>query len=180
MKTKFFYGIALLVACTMLTVSCKKNNSVNQNVEVQAKATAAVLEYSFTISDTLNMVADYTVHYYDNDGKLQSEPLTGKAWSKSFKAKLPAKLGVRVTGSPKADFDASKYDRIVLGTCFETNAYAVDDNNKVIGNPYTKSIKGTAGFSGENFVSYLNTKNVLMTLVTFDADGNLTVNEEWK
>ena len=93
MKAKQFLMATLTVMCAMTTTlltSCSKDDDNNTTKDDDTSPVAAVMDYSLTVGDDMVNMFDLTVEYYDADGKVKSEQMTGKTWTKNVKALLPA------------------------------------------------------------------------------------------
>ena len=111
MKTKHLCSLVLLALSAFFMASCDTETPQTPDVPVippdttatpyVKKPVAAVFNCSFSITDSMAIVADFNIEYYDENGKIQTEQLKDKTWKKSVAATLPAKLGLRVTAKVK-------------------------------------------------------------------------------
>jgi hypothetical protein len=191
MKKILFYSIALLTACTMMIGCQPKNEPQNPEqpqdtteVKPEVKPVAAVLDYSFEVTDEMQEVADFNITYYDKDGKLQTEQLTGKKWEKSIVAALPAKLGVKVNTVLKADFDPTKYETFTALRKYYYFAYVVDKDGKQVDEELPFSNSTGVDMTGDKIEAFMNKykegKGFLQVLYTFDEEGKKTYHSEWE
>ena len=191
MKKSFFYAITLLTACTMLMVGCKNNPNEPDQPEqpgqeeqpTAAKAVAAVLDYTFEISEDMLEVGDFTVFYYDSVGKIQSEQLTAPAWRKITISALPAKLGVKLVGVLKENYDPDKYEKIVFSTSYVAVTYRLDEKGEIVDkkkdtNRHSNSIDLPGQKVPAHFEKYKD--HFLQAVYSFDEDGNKTELKEWE
>ena len=188
MKLKVFScGIMLLAVCTMLMVGCKKDEPETQQQQQQEEtqttakpAVASVFYYTFSVTDSMRLVADFTISYYDQDGKLQTEKLEANNWEKTIKAGLPAKLGVHVDAALKADFDASKYTKVYRKKSYTASAYCLDEDGKKVGKVGSHTLNTGNYIPAEKMSKYFNDEFFLKSLYKYEADGTITELSEWE
>ena len=80
---KHFLMTLAALCCASLFTSCNKNNP-DQPVGPGTTPVAAVMDYSFEVSDDLLNAFDLTVEYYDATGAVKSEAMTSKSWTKTI------------------------------------------------------------------------------------------------
>lgn len=190
MKKIAFYSIALLTACTMLMVGCQpKDEPKNQDQPSQqdqdppsAKAAAVVVKYSFELTDQMLEVADFTVTYFDNEGKQQTEQVTSKQWSRTSTVALPCNVGAKLAGVVKADFDPDKYEVVKISKSSVTSYYLMDADGKEVHKGDNIIISHSQDFPGSSIPGYFEKykDHIAMTLLSFDAEGNVTKLSEWE
>jgi hypothetical protein len=179
MKKTLLGSLVLLMTCAMLMVGCDKENSQQQEPE-EVKPVAAVLEYAFEVTDSMRLVADFTISYYDNDGKLQTEQLKANKWSKTTKAALPAKLGVRVVGTVKESFNPDNFEKLTIRRAFADAVYCVDAKGNVVGGKETGSNTKTQAIPGSGIREFFSKEHFFQTLYTVDAEGKKTYHKDWQ
>ena len=170
----------MLAACSMMLVGCNKENSQQQEPDQQgqtpeAKPVAAGLEYTFEVNDTMLLVADFKVSYYDQDGKVQTETLNSTKWSKTVQAKLPAKLGVKVDAAMKPYYDPAKFNKVFILREYSVYTYRLDENGKVIGEKEKSGISSGVSVPGDKVTDALSKDGgFLSVLRSYDAEGKET------
>ena len=87
-----------------------------------------------------------TVEYYDSDGSLKTENLTGP-WAKRVEPRLPAFIGARIRFAVKDDFDPSESEtiRLAYGLSVSGHLFTAEgaklSNGISYSNASTKTIK---------------------------------------
>lgn len=117
--------IAILLGCAVaaaLFASCTK--APEGETGTPASATA---EYAVSVNDEMLEALVVTVEYYDSDGSLKTENLTGP-WAKTIESQLPAEVGARVFFAVKDSFDASVSEIIHLAYGMEISGYIVNSD----------------------------------------------------
>lgn len=105
---KRFSFLTGFLAVFMMAVSFTSCGDDDEN-EPQSVYTAQA-EINYKIGSMKN-IADITLEYYDENGKLQSIPMEGNFSRKITYTKLPAKVGFRVIPVPKSSLpEAEDYD----------------------------------------------------------------------
>lgn len=180
---------ALVCACTIM-VGCQPKNDpqtpttpTDPATPTNPKPAAAVLNYTFEVTDEMREVADFNISYYDNEGKLQTEKLASNKWNKIMQTALPGKLGVQIYTALKADFDSTKYDVLTILDRYNYNAYCVDAEGKEIEkgqDGYKNSTLPVVSGKIEGYINKYSNKPFHQTLYSVDADGNFTYLSEWE
>ena len=180
MKTKHFCSLALLAISIMFMVACDKENPDTPDTPTVKAPVAALFNYSFTVTDSMRLVADFAISYFDENGQLQNEQLAANSWEKKVTAKLPAKLGVRVVASLKEGVDFSAIEKLRVIKKYSELYYCVDEDGNKVGKTYTYSDNHSQAIKGEQIPQYFNKDHFLQSLYTFDAAGEGTYHNDWK
>ena len=188
MKKKFMTLAAVLCCAMSLTMftACGSDDdndkdSNNTVQEYDATPVAAVLECSFEVSDDMLSVLDMAVEYYDNDGKLQTEKLTQKKWSKTVKAKLPASLGACLKAQLKDGVDVNTIDAIKLLRGYSCKGYSVTATGDMASNFKGNSNRSSITLKGEDLLSVLSEEGGVLISYLYDfADNGKVVDGSWK
>ena len=180
MKTKHFCGLALLAISTMFMVACDKENPDTPDTPTVKAPVAVVFNYSFAVNDSMRLVADFGISYFDENGQLQNEQLAANSWEKKVTAKLPAKLGVRVVASVKEGVDFSAIEKLRILSKYSEVFYCVDEDGNKVGKTYTDGDSHAQPIRGEQITQYFSKDHFLQSLYTFDAAGEGTYHDDWK
>lgn len=131
--------LAALFCCAMsltMFTACggdDDDNISNENTQADVETPVlAVMSGNFELTDEMLAVLDVTAEYYDADGKVQTEKITQKKWSKSVTAKLPARLGIRLKAQLKDDVDANAISVFTSSLYCARSAYAVNAIGKKV------------------------------------------------
>ena len=136
--------IAILLGCAVaaaLFASCTK--APEGETGTPASATA---EYAVSVNDEMLEALVVTVEYYDSDGSLKTENLTGP-WAKRVEPRLPAFIGARIRFAVKDDFDPSESEtiRLAYGLSVTGHLFTAEgaklSNDISYSNASTKTIK---------------------------------------
>lgn len=108
---------AVVLCCAMTTIvftACSSDDDDNTKKSEQDATKYGVMECTLYTSDESLASFDFFVKYYDDNGQVQSEKVAWdekldseglRTWTKKFKAKLPATLGVLFEMKPKDGID---------------------------------------------------------------------------
>lgn len=186
MKMRHFCSLALLAISAMFMIGCDKEEPVNPQTPdtpstPTAKAPVAVFfSYGFSVTDSMAMVANFAIEYYDENGKLQTEQLSGTSWQKQVTAKLPAKVGTRVTASVKEGVDLTAIDVIKIVRTYHNKRYLIDEDGNRVGLEMPGGNTNTSYCTGVQLPDLLAKRAFLQSLYTYDAEGNETFHTEWE
>ena len=112
MKTSKFFLAALTVMCAMTIVltACGSDNDDDNNTPKTAEVKGIGAHYTFSVTEQMSQLCDYTITYYGISGKLETEKATwtvkdGLAtWEKTVSnTVIPATFGLKVSAKVKSD-----------------------------------------------------------------------------
>lgn len=173
--------IAAVLCCAALFTSCGKNNPSQSDTPAPAKDTtpaAAVIVYSFTVTDDLVSAFNLTVEYYDAAGELKSETMTSKEWTKTVKSnQLPATLGARVKIQLKEGFDPSKGNVFSAKHNYGYNYCVVNKSDEKLGSNIVYVGSGGVDMAYDKVPAYAEKyqdKPIMKFRFSFAADGTAT------
>ena len=161
--------------------SCSKDDDEKTSGE-DLTPVAAVMDYALTVGDDMLNTLNLTVEYYDANGKVQTETLTQKRWTKNIRAKLPAKLGVRLKAQLKDGINPTTIEKFTAEYGYYYNGYAVSANDKVVGNVVSYGPNSTTqAMKGDKINLWLenHTNGVVKFLFDFAANGQAT-DSQWQ
>ena len=171
--------LAAVLCCAMTTTvftACGSDDDDNGNTQKPDDSLVAVqMNYTVETTQATLSIADVTVEYYDADGKIQSEPLTGVKWQKSIQHKLPATAGIHLKAPLKAGFDVENSEAVEISfTCGYDGFFINAQGGKSL---LTVADKNTTEIStkSKRFPNFLaESNNILPVLYIFDAKGQYT------
>ena len=173
----FLMTLAAVLCCATLFTSCNKNNP-DQPVGPDTTPVAAVMDYSFEVSDDLFNAFDLTVEYYDATGAVKSEAMTSKSWTKTVKSnQLPATLGARVFIKLKSSFDPTKEGVFSAMHLYGYQYYFINKSGEKVGKADISSSEGGSEMKYNKVPAYAERyqdKPVMKFLFNFAADGTAT------
>ena len=181
---KILMTLAVVLCCVMTTTvftACGGDDDDNSNTQKPDNSLVAVqMNYVIeTTQATLN-IADVTVEYYDADGKIQSEALTGEKWQKSIQHKLPATVGIHLKAPLKAGFDVDNSEAVEISLTRGYDGYFVDAQGGRTRLPVSETIGTKISTKSKRFPDWLAaSNNMLPVLYIFDAKGQYT-NGTWE
>jgi len=176
MKAKQFLMATLTVMCaiamTTVFTSCSKDDDDNKTTD-DNKPTAAVMDYSLTVGDDMLNMLDLTVEYYDANGKVQSEQMTGKTWTKSVKAKLPATLGVRLKIQVKSSVNPATLEKFTESYSYNYSVYPVNASGKQLEGGKAGASSLSLDIPGSKLAEWAedHANGLVEFLYVFDANG---------
>lgn len=182
---KILMTLAAVLCCAMtMTVftACGSDDDDNGNNTQKPDNTPVAVQMNYVVETTqatLNIV-DVTVEYYDADGKIQSEPLTGEKWQKSIQHKLPATAGIHLKAPLKAGFDVENSEAVEISLTCGYDGYFVDAQGGKTILPVSETFGTNISTKSKRFSDWLaGSNNILPILFIFDAKGQYT-NGTWK
>ena len=181
MKTKMILvTLAAILCCTTLFTSCEKTLPDQPETPTTKDTTpvAAVMDYSFSVTDDLFNAFTLTVAYYDATGAVKSETMTSKTWTKSVKAnQLPATLGARVMIKLKSGFDPAQMGVYNAKYTYNYEYYVVNKSNEKLGETVSRGVSGGTSMQYDKVPAYAERyleKPIMKYLFNFAADGTAT------
>ena len=172
---KYLMMIAALVCCTvMITVMTACGNDDDDIVPVDLTPAFAEMEYSLNVGDDMLEKLDLTVEYRDDNGKLQTEAMTGKKWKKTVTAKLPVTLGVRLKAELKEGVDPATIEAFSAEYSYLIHGYIKNAEHSVLSN-FMEGNDQTTPLTSENINIWLETRASHLVNVFYDfaADGKV-------
>ena len=129
--------LAAVLCCALAFNACTKNDPTEPEAP-DTTPVAAKMSYSFTLgSDDMVNMLDVTIDYYDADGTVKSEAMTGKTWSKTVQSTgLPAKLGARMRVAVKAEANLTAKETFVVSSGYEYVGSAVNKKGENVGETF--------------------------------------------
>ena len=174
---QFLMTLAAVLCCASLFTSCNKNNP-DQPVGPDTTPVAAMMDYSFEVSDDLLNAFDLTVEYYDATGAVKSEAMTSKTWTKTVKSnQLPATLGARVNIKLKSGFDPSKEGVFNAKHLCGYQYDCINKSGEKVGKGGISTVEGGSSMKYEKVPAYAERyqdKPIMKYLFNFAADGTAT------
>lgn len=176
---KILVMLAVILCCTIISTvftSCggdDYNNSKNDTTPA-----AAVITYTLTSSKEMRDTFDLTIEYYDAEGKVQTEKMTGDTWTKEVTSKLPATLGAHMKVQLNDGVDVSTVETLPVCYGYDYNARVVDATGKfVIGN-IIRNQRPKYRLNTDRVSSFLETysSGLANHIFVFDEKGKLTEN----
>ena len=181
---KTMMTLAAVFCCAMsstMFTACGSDDDDNNKVLVDdVTPVAAVMVYGFEVSDDMLAVLDMTVEYYDNNGKLQTEKITQKEWTKTVKAKLPVSLGACLKAQMKDGVDVNTIEKMKFLRGYECKAYSETATGSISGIEGCGSCS-TITLDGIALSSLLSQENGVITSFLYDfSDKGQIVDGTWK
>ena len=179
MKAKQFLMATLTVMCAMTTTlltSCSKDDDDNITKNDETTPIAAVMDYSLMVGDDMVNMFDLTVEYYDADGKVKSEQMTGKTWTKNVKALLPATLGVRLKLQVKSSVNPAIIDKFTESYTYNYSVYPVTVSGKQLEGGKAGASSMSLDLPGNKLTEWAedHANGLVKFLYVFDANGQPT------
>jgi len=179
---KMMMTFAAVLCCAMtMTVFTACGNDDDDNTQ-KPDNTPVTVQMNYVVETTqatLN-IADVTVEYYDADGKIQSEALTGEKWQKSIQHKLPATAGIHLKAPLKAGFDADNSEAVEISLTRSYDGYFVDAQGVRTILPVSQTEGEKISTKSKRFPDWLTaSNNILPVLYSFDGKG-LYTNGTWE
>jgi hypothetical protein len=189
MKTSKFFLAALTVMCAMTTVltACGSDNDDDNNTPRTAEVKGIGAHYTFSVTEQMSQLCDYTITYYGIGGKLETEKVTwavtnGVAtWEKTVSnTTFPATFGIKVSVSVKSD---AQLEGVKVDNVYPVTEKLFVEGVTTEGKPaWEKTIyfNGNAtshgSTSGEKLQAYLDVMEgrggMVNKCYTFDKEGN--------
>ena len=174
---KFLMTFAAVLCCAMTTTlftACGgDDDDDNKNPAEDLTPKAAVMDCEITVGDDMLNTFNLTIEYYDANGKVQSEKLTQKSWSKKVKASLPAKVGARLLLQIKDGVDVASAETFTAVYGYSYQAYAVTASDKVVSNIAAGGINTTLPMKGEKVADWVRKHydGLVQVLYNFSSTG---------
>ena len=171
--------LAAVLCCAMMTsmfTSCTKDDNVDPTPADDTKPVAGIMNYSLTVGDDMVNYLDLTIEYYDAAGKVQSEQMTQKTWTKKVKAALPAKLGMRLNLKLKNGVDPSTIAKFTESYTYAFEVYPVNKSEKMLEGGKGGSSSITLSIGGDKLAEWAedHAKGLTKCLYVIDAEGKLS------
>ena len=176
---KILMTLAAVLCCAMTTTvftACGSDDDDNNTPVDNTTPVASVMDYSLTVGDDMFNYLDLTVEYYDANGKVQTEPMTQKTWTKKVSAKLPATLGARLKAQLKFGVDVSTQEKVTVSYGYNYMGYAVSATDKVVSDVVSHGNSSSLDMRGEKVSEWLerHADGLVKFLYVFDANGQPT------
>lgn len=184
MKAKKFLLATLTVMCaiamTTVFTSCSKDDDDNKTTD-DNKPAAAVMDYSLTVGDDMFNYLDLTVEYYDADGKVQTEQVTQKTWTKNIKAKLPATLGARLKMQVKSIVNPATLEKFTEDVKYTYSVAPVNASGEALSGGKAYSSHPTIDMPGDKVADWVEKHADGLVKFLYVIDGNGQVSDgSWK
>ena len=176
---KFMMTLAAVLCCAMTTTvltACGGDDKDTPGPD-NTPVTAQLLS-EFKPSEDLLKYMDVTVEYYDASGSIQKETITGD-WTKTVRARIPAKLGIHVTIKLKDGVDVSTIDKATMG--YKTNFVANNLNaaNEKVDPERREWPESSLVVPGNKIKEYVERHKDNLYSVLYVFDGNTIVDTSW-
>lgn len=189
MKTSKFFLAALTVMCAMTTVltACGSDNDDDNNTPRTAEVKGIGAHYTFSVTEQMSQLCDYTITYYGIGGKLETEKVTwavtnGVAtWEKTVSnTTFPATFGIKVSVSVKSD---AQLEGVKVDNVYPVTEKLFVEGVTTEGKPawektiyFNGNVTSHGSTSGEKLQAYLDVMEgrggMVNKTYTFDKDGN--------
>ena len=163
------------VFCCAITVSVFSACGDDDSEQKTDKPVACGVEYMFSVtSQDLFKNVNFTIEYYDAEGKVQSEQMVTELWTDTIQTKLPGKLGVRVKLQLKDGADPASMENFNISYFFRYQAYVLTaDGKKKTDDLNAAQPKRT--IKGSDVPRWIEENPIIKAAsfgYSFDADGN--------
>ena len=168
----------LIAAAALFVTACdSKDDNPSSDDEKKKDETpvAAVMEHTITVTDMMFSTFDFTIDYYDTDGTIKSEAMTGKEWTKTVLAPLPSTLGGCLRGTLKEGVDISSEEKITAECHYLYACYAVNKDGEFVGAYDSKTLSKDLDVKRSKLTDWLdliNQRGRGFVSIRFDFDGN--------
>ena len=189
MKTSKFFLAALAVMCAMTTVltACGSDNNDDNNTPRTAEVKGIGAHYTFSVTEQMSQLCDYTITYYGIGGKLETEKVTwavtnGVAtWEKTVSnTTFPATFGIKVSVSVKSD---AQLEGVKVDNVYPVTEKLFVEGVTTEGKPawektifFNGNVSTHASTSGDKLNAFFeameNHGGMVNKTYTFDKDGN--------
>ena len=189
MKTSKFFLAALTVMCAMTTVltACGSDNDDDNNTPKTAEVKGIGAHYTFSVTEQMSQLCDFTITYYGIGGKLETEKVTwavtnGVAtWEKTVSnTTFPATFGIKVSASVKSD---AQLEGVKVDNVYPVTEKMFVEGVTTEGKPawektiyFNGNVTSHGSTSGEKLQAYLDVMEgrggMVNKTYTFDKDGN--------
>ena len=175
---KFMTTIAAVLCCAMTTTvftACGDDDDNNTQPPVVNTFVAALMNYEFETTQATLDVLDFTVEYYDSDGKIKNEPMKELKWKKSIQHKLPATVGVRLKVQLKDGFDVENSEEVEIKLTYGYDGYIIDATGGTKKLPAWDTHTISTNTKSKRFLNWLADGNNFLPILYFiDAKGQYT------
>ena len=175
----FLMTLAAVLCCAMTTTvftACGSDDDDPKNPAEDTTPVAAVMEYSLTVGDDMVNMLDLTVEYYDANGKVQTEQMTQKTWTKKVTAMLPATLGVRLKIQVKSSVNPATLEKVTESYTYSYSVYPVTASGKQQEGGKANASSLNLDILGSKFAEWAedHANGLVKFLFVFDAKGQPT------
>lgn len=185
---KFFYLMAMAIVATAFTVSCGSDDDDDNNALPQKSEIKGLVGcYIISVTQQMAQLCDYTMTYYDINGKLTTEQATWTTsngiatWTKDVSSTvIPATFGIKVNVKVKdnAQLDDIHIDNIQPVTKVLYLQGVTTDGKKAWDTEVALGAEAvtTTDTSGKKLPEYIarweQRGGIINKTYTFDKDGN--------
>ena len=189
MKTSKFFLAALTVMCAMTIVltACGSDNDDDNNTPKTAEVKGIGAHYTFSVTEQMSQLCDYTITYYGIGGKLETEKVTwavtnGVAtWEKTVSnTTFPATFGIKVSASVKSD---AQLEGVKVDNVYPVTEKMFVEGVTTEGKPawektifFNGNVSTHASTSGDKLNAFFeameNHGGMVNKCYTFDKEGN--------
>ena len=175
---KMMMTLAAVLCCamTMTVFTACGSDDDDKSEPASDKPVAAVMDVTLSVGDDMFDKATLSVEYYDANGKVQTETLTKKDWTKSVKAKLPATLGMRLMVKSKDGIDYASLQKFTESYAYSCTVYPVNANGTALGGGKSGGTQVNLDIPGSKVAEWISDKSggILKILYTVDVNGQVT------
>jgi hypothetical protein len=185
---KFMMTIAAVLCCAMTTTvftACGSDDDDN-NTPKTTEIKGIGAHYTFSVTEQMSQLCDYTITYYGIGGKLETEKATwtvanGLAtWEKTVSnTTIPATFGLKVSANVKSD---AQLEGVSVDNVYPVTRKMFVEGVSTEAKPiWDKTVFFTSGTNhanakGENLQAFLDAMErhggMVNKTFTFDKDGN--------
>ena len=176
---KIMMTLAAVLCCAMTTAvftACGSDDDENNNPVDNTTSVAAVMDYSLTVGDDMFNYLDLTVEYYDANGKVQTEQMTQKTWTKKVTAMLPTTLGVRLKIQVKSSVNPATLEKFTESYTYSYSVYPVTASGKQLEGGKASASSQSLDIPGSKFAEWAedHANGLVKFLYVFDANAQVT------
>ena len=183
---KMMMTLAAVLCCVMTTTvftACGSDDDdkTDSKPVVDNSPVAVVMNYEVgTTQATLN-VMDVVIEYYDADGKIQNEALTGESWKKTVQHKLPATVGLHLKAQLKPGFDVDSSEEVKISFERSFDGYTLTATGDKAPLSYHDTKATGVSTKSSRFSAWLTeeSNNILPVLYIYDDKGQYS-SGTWK
>ncbi len=170
---KIMKTLAAVLCCAMISTLFTACGSDEEKKTDDNTPVACGMSYMISIGRDLFDHANFTVEYYDANGKLQSEKMANELWEKEITTKLPGIVGVQVKMQMKDGVSTADIDLFSIDYLFRYEAYILTaDGKKTTCN--LNAARPSIQIHGSDVPNWVEEHSVLKAAsfcYTFDANG---------
>ena len=175
---KIMMTLAAVLCCAMTTTvftACGSDDD-NSSEPASDKPVAAVMDVALSVGDDMVEKVNLSVEYYDANGKIQTETLTKKDWTKSVQAKLPATLGIRLMVKSKDGIDYASLQKFTESYTYSYSVYPVNASGTALGGGKSSGTHYSLDIPGSKVAEWIADKSggIMKFLCTVDVNGQVT------